>query len=190
MGVVAGPFGEERSVEAECPVHLVGRDVMEPLAFPCAVPCLVCGFQQGQRAHDVGAGEREGIVDRTVHMAFGRQVDHSVDRMAGEQVAEQFPIADVALDEAVIGPVLDLFQVGEVARIGQLVEVHDQVVGIGVHQPAHHVRADETGAAGNEDVAFHHFCGFSRSRQSASASRQWGIRSPNVSLILVLSSTE
>lgn len=137
----------------------------------------------------VRANVRGSWIERSTWLSAARWITPSIAWRAN-QVAEQFPIADVALDKAVIGPVLDLFQVGEVARIGQLVEVHDQVVGIGVHQPAHHVRADETGAAGNEDVAFHHFCGFSRSRQSASASRQWGIRSPNVSLILVLSSTE
>ena len=40
---------------------------------------------------------------------------------------------------------------------GQFIEIDDPIVGIFVYEEPHHMRADESGAAGNEDVAFHVF---------------------------------
>ena len=88
-------------------------------------------------------------------MALGREVDHPVDGVFREQRAHGLVVADVAPHEGVVGSVLDVAQVGEVARIGQQVEVDDPVVGVFRDEQPHDVRADESGAAGYEDGAVH-----------------------------------
>ena len=90
-------------------------------------------------------------------MAFGGQVDHSVDIVLAEHFADGVVVADVGLDEGVVRSIFDVSQVGQIAGIGQFIEIDDPIVGIFVYEEPHHMRADESGAAGNEDVAFHVF---------------------------------
>ena len=144
-------------------------------------------MQKRERSQDVGPRESERIADRTVHVALGREVDHAVDGVFREQRAHGVVVADVAPDEGIVGGVFDVAEVGEVARIGQQVEVDDSIVGVFRDEQPHDVRADESGAAGYEDGAFHGCIVF---RQYSSDSRQWGISMPNVVLNLPLSRTE
>ena len=155
VGIVARGLGEESAAERQSSIHLVGRDVVEPFALPGASPDLLRGLQERERPHDIGAREGERIADRAVHVALGREVDHPVDGVFREQRAHGVVVADVASDEGVVGGVLDVAEVGEVARIGQQVEVDDPVVGVFRDEQPHDVRADESGAAGYEDGAFH-----------------------------------
>lgn len=98
-------------------------------------------------------------------MAFGREVDDPVDAVLPEQFTHRLEVADVAPDESVVRPLLDVSQVGEVARIGQLVEVHDPVIGVFGHEKTNHMRADEARAARNQDGAFHGLFSVSRFMQ-------------------------
>ena len=152
-----GPRGAGQLQRA---VHLVGRDVVEQLACPITVPVLPRSFEQRQRTHDVRTRESERIPDRAVHVALGCEVDHPVDAVLPEQFTHRFEVADVAPDESVVRPLLDVSQVGEVARIGQLVEVDDPVIGVFGHEKTDHMRADEARTARDEDSAFqfHYLC--------------------------------
>ena len=193
MRVIFGLFGEEvRSVgvvvlrrglrgegrfesfgvcQLQRAVDFVGRDVIETLAliaFGQRFPVELGGLQQAERAHHVGAGEGEGVLDGAVHMAFGGQVDDAVHVVFLHELHDAVEVADVRLDEGVVRAVLDVLQVGQVAGVGQFVEVDDVIVRIFVHEQAHHVAADEPGAAGDDDVTleFHvllSFCGVSTS---------------------------
>ena len=141
-------------------VHLVGGDVVEQLPVPLSIPVLPRRFEQRQRAHDVRTREGERILDRAVHMAFGREVDDPVDAVLLKQLTHRFEVADVAPDKSIVGPLLDIPQVGQIARIGQLVEVDDPVIGVFVHEKADYVRADKARAARDQDSAFrfHYLC--------------------------------
>src|SRR5262249_53733221 len=66
------------------------------------------------------------------------------------QVTHQCAIADVAAHEAVAGVLLNVAQVLEVARVGELVEIDHAVLGMTTQDMPHEVRADETGPAGHE----------------------------------------
>ena len=59
------------------------------------------------------------------------------------------------LTKRVVRTVLDVPQVREVAGVGQAVEVYDPIVGVFPDEQPHDVRADESGAAGDQDIAFH-----------------------------------
>ena len=79
-------------------------------------------------------------MDDAVHLILLQQLEHAVE------------VADVGLDEDVIGPILNVFQVGQIAGIREFVEVDNAVVGVLVHEKAYHVAADESGSAGNQNA--------------------------------------
>ena len=83
-------------------------------------------------------------MDNAVHVLLLHEFEHAL------------KVADVHLHETVVGLVLDVLEVLQVARIGELVQVDDPVLGVLVHEQAHDVTADEAGAAG-DDKGFIHF---------------------------------
>ena len=135
-----------------------GRQFRIPL-----FPIEFGGLQQAQGSHHIGLREGEGVFDGAVHMALGGEVDDAVDVFVLHQLVDTLEVAYVHLDEAIIRLVLDVFQVSEVAGVGQLVEVDDLVFRIFVDEEADDVAADEAGAASNDDGSFrtHDFCFFS-----------------------------
>ena len=82
-------------------------------------------------------------------MALGREVHDRV--VAGHGLFERARIADVALDELEPRIVVDVAQRRQVAGIRERVVHRDLVVGVGEHV-ADEVRADEAGAAGDEQL--------------------------------------
>ena len=87
-------------------------------------------------------------------MALGGEVYDAVDVFFLHQLVNTIEVTDVHLDELIVRLVLDVLEVGEVAGIGQLVEVDDLVFGIFVDEEADDVAADEAGAASDDDGSF------------------------------------
>ena len=114
-------------------IHLVGRDVVETLAFVFLgqrLPVELGGLQQSECAHHVGACEGEGVLDRAVDMTLGSKVDDAVDVVFLHQAHYELEVADVALYECVVVAVLYVLEVGEVSRIRQFVEIDDMIFGV------------------------------------------------------------
>ena len=82
-------------------------------------------------------------------MAFRRQVDDAVDILLLHQPEHRVKITDVRLDKGVIGLVLDVLEVRQVAGVGQFVDIDDMIVRIFRDEKPHDVRADEPGTAGD-----------------------------------------
>ena len=83
-------------------------------------------------------------------MAFGSEVDDGTRLMSVEQLVEQGAVIDVAFDEDMAQVAGQRLQVGQVAGVGQRVEVDDALVAL--REPVEHeVAADETGAAGDKN---------------------------------------
>ena len=149
--------------QLEGPVHLVGRDVVEHLALISLrqrLPVFPGGLQQRQRPQHVGAREGERVLYRAVHVALGREVDDAVYPVSSDDLAHHVEVGDVATDERVVRPVLDVPEVGQVTGIRELVEVDDVVVGMAVDEQPHDMAADESGSAGDEYVTLHFLSGF------------------------------
>ena len=87
-------------------------------------------------------------------MAFGGQMNDAVYRILPHDFAHALVIANICPHECIIWFVLDIPQIIEVSRIGQLVEIDDAAIGILVHEQPHHMAADEPGSAGNQNI-FH-----------------------------------
>ena len=83
-------------------------------------------------------------------MALGRKVDQGARTVLGEQPLDQRLVADVAAHEDVTPVAVETREVPQIAGVGELVEVHDRLVG--VFEPVEHeVRTDEAGTASDED---------------------------------------
>lgn len=146
-----------RMCHLQRPVYLVGRDMIETLAlillrqtFPVHLGCL----QQRQRTHHVGACKGKRILDAAVHMALCSQVNDTIYVIQLHQLLHLLVVADVRLYEHIVRLVLNVFQVRQVPRIRQLVQVDDTVFRILVYEQAHHVAANKSGTAGNQYVTF------------------------------------
>ena len=128
--------------------------MVESLVLPVAVSVLTGGLQQTQRAHYIGAGKGEGIFYGAVYVAFGGQVNDTVDIVFLYEGAHAAVVADVGLHESVVRLVLNVHEVGEVAGIGECIQIDDVVLRVFGDKKTHNVRTDETCTSGNENV-FH-----------------------------------
>ncbi len=154
VGRVGRGLGKGRIALAEAAVHLVGRDMQEAERglrvggerAPIGARCL----EQLEGTHHVGLHEGRGAVDRAVDVALGCEV-HDRARLVGrEQALEGARVGDVAAHEDVARIARERGEVREVARIGELVEVHHRLAFRG--DPVEdEIGADEPGTAGHED---------------------------------------
>ena len=81
-------------------------------------------------------------------MRLGRQVHDGVGLVLGEHAIQFGAVADVDLFEGIAGMIRHRSQRFQVARVGQLVQVHDRIARV-ANDMAHQGRADESGSAGN-----------------------------------------
>ena len=132
--------------EAEGPAVGGGRGAA---ALMLGARCL----EERVHAHDPGVQEGGGLEDGPVDVGFGGEVDDGV-VLAGELPHERL-IGDVGLDEAVAlaggGVIGQTVEVRRVAGVGELVHDRDDVRR-GGEAPMHEGRADEAGAAGDDDA--------------------------------------
>ena len=85
-------------------------------------------------------------------MTFSRQMDDAVNLLILHQLVERIEVADVHLHKLIVRFVLHILQVGEVARISQLVQIDDFVLGILVHEKANYVAANEASTTRDDNV--------------------------------------
>ena len=141
-GLVGRGLGEAgRVVELQVAVDLVGGDVVQPGAR------LADRLQDRERADQVGLHERRRVVQRVVVVGLGGEVHDGV--VVGDERLDHGRVGDVAHHQAhpVGGELLERRRAG---GVGHLVEHRD--AGVGVRdEVVHEVRADEAGAAGDEN---------------------------------------
>jgi len=81
-------------------------------------------------------------------MRLGGEMDDPLDSLV--EAADDLAVADVAADKLVTGVALDVPEVIEVPRIGELVEVDEPDRRIFLKEIMNKVAADEPGPTGNE----------------------------------------
>jgi hypothetical protein len=86
-------------------------------------------------------------------MAFGSQVQNSVQTVLVKQASDEVCIADIPLDQGPIADTLAGSQFGRIAGIGQFVQDHNAVLGIMLHPVFHQVRTDKAGSSGDQEMA-------------------------------------
>lgn len=75
-------------------------------------------------------------------------MDNGVDLVFGKKCVEQYPIADVTMNETIVMIAFKGRQVSEIACVGKLVEVNDAAIGEGLQGQADKVGPDKAGTAG------------------------------------------
>ena len=90
-------------------------------------------------------------------MALCCQMDDTINVLVLHQLIERIEVADVHLLELVVGLILDVLEVGEIASISELIEVDDVVFGVFVHEEAYYMRADEACTSSYNYISFHNF---------------------------------
>ena len=127
--------------------HVIGRREGLPVGFG--------GLEEGKSAHHIGLGEGEGILDGAVHVAFCRKMDDAVHVLLLHETEDTLEVADVHLDKAVVGAVLNVLEVGQVAGVGEFIQIDNLVIRVLVDEQAYYVASDETGAARNNKDPIH-----------------------------------
>ncbi len=125
------------------------------IAFGTAFPVNFRGLKQRERTHHIGARERERFFDGTVDVALGGKMYDAVHFVFLHQRKHTVIVTYVGAHEGVVGTVLYVLEIGEIAGIRQFIDVDYVVIRIFVDKQAHHVRAYESGAAGDYDIALH-----------------------------------
>ena len=113
------------------------------------LPGLLGTVQHHRRPQHIGLDKDLGIADTAVHMALGSKMHDSVDIILRKDLANRFLVTDIGLYKGIVLPVLHIFQVLQIARIGQGIHVDDAyLIVILFKHVMNVVRADESGASG------------------------------------------
>ena len=86
-----------------------------------------------------GLSESEWILDTSIYMALGSEMDDAIHLVVLHQFQHQVEIADVTLNESIVRLVLDVLEVSQVACVCQLVKVDDVILRIFVHEKSYYV---------------------------------------------------
>ena len=137
---------------AERTVDLVGRDVQEAkgVLVPGWQPVPVLGrrLKQRRRPLNIGGNEVQRLVDGTIHMGFGREMDHRFGTRARENLAQRAAVPDVRSFEGVVRSPRRIAERFDMSGVGEHVDVHDVLSRS--HHPPHHARPDEACSAGDQ----------------------------------------
>ena len=148
--VVGGAFFEQAGV-AEAAVYFVGRHMMEHMVGFFA-PSSARGLQKLYGAHNVGQDKFHWPLNGAVYVAFCCQVNDVRNLVVGKNALQSGCVADIGALKAVVGGAFDVFEVFEVARVGQFVKIDNQVVGVVLDQASDDMRTDKSCSAGNKYV--------------------------------------
>ena len=89
-------------------------------------------------------------------MRFSCKMYDTINVLILHQLVEGIKVTDVQFDKLVVGLVLNILEVCQVASIRELVEVDDVVLGVLVYKEANYMRADEACATGYYNISFTH----------------------------------
>ena len=141
----------------ECTIHLVGRDMVEAFALillrqslPIEFGCL----QERECAHHIGASECEWVLDRTIHMTLGCEVNDTRHVLLLHEGIHGVKIADVGFHKAIVGFILNILEVSQVARISQFVHIDNAILRVLVDEQSYYVAANKA-CATCDDNRFH-----------------------------------
>jgi len=146
--LTAGCLGGEwcrnalRVSHLQCTINLIGRDVVEALALVTlrkTLPVNLGSLKQRQGTHHVGLSEGEWILDTSIYMTLGSEMDDAIYLVVLHQLQHQVEITDVALHEGIVWLVLDVLEVSQITCVSQLVEVDDVILRIFVHEKSYYV---------------------------------------------------
>ena len=147
------------TVHLQRPIHLIGTYMIESLPFVFlgqTFPVFPGSLEECERTHHIGTCKGKWVLDATVHMALSSQMNDTVHMFFSYQSAHSLIITDIHAHKAVVGSHLHVRQVTQIARISQFVETDDFIVGVFIHEEAHHMASYEACTTCDDDSPFHY----------------------------------
>lgn len=87
------------------------------------LPCRLGTVQHDCSAQNIGLNKNFGIADASVHMAFRRKMHHSVNVIFRKNLFNRFLITDVGFNKGIVLPLLQIFQIFQIAGIGEGIHI-------------------------------------------------------------------
>ena len=142
-------------------IHLIRGYMQELLPlFKAAVrklPCRSGTVQHHSRTQYIGLHKDLRVTDASVHMALRRKMHHPVNLIFLKNAGNRFLVADVRLYKGIIGPVLDIFQILQISRIGQQIHIDDTyLIAVFTKHVMNIIGTDKAGASCHE-ISSHFF---------------------------------
>ncbi len=174
---VGSRFAERRISRPQRTVHFIGGNMQEPEAVSLRIrkraPVRPSLFQQRESSVDIGANEILRPADRPVHVAFRREMHNGAGPVRFQKLPDEFPIANIAVNEFISPVRRDALQIMQVPRVRQLIQIHDGCRFV-LHPLQDEVGPDEPRAPGHQNMILH--AKFGRFRTVAP--QNCGLRSP------------
>src|SRR6185436_294038 len=130
----------ERLIAFNATVYFVGRNLYESRDLR-----FIGSLNKRRRADDICHGELPRRVDRTVHMAFGGDIDDGGEWRALPALLhdpfDKIPIADVTMDKSIGIGRCEIVKILPAAGIGQRVDVNDRMAA--QHRQTNEIRPDK-----------------------------------------------
>ena len=120
--------------------------------FPIEFGCL----QKRESTHHIGASKSEWVFYGTIHMALGCEVNDTSHLFLLHERIHCVKIADVGFYEAIVGFILNILEVSQVARISQFVHIDNAILRVLVDEQSYYVAANKA-CATCDDNRFHIF---------------------------------
>ncbi len=98
------------------------------ILFGKSVPVFFCSLKESECAHHIGACESERVLDRAIHVALSGEMYDSVDFVVLDDAAHFIKIGDISFHKCIVGAILDILKVGEVAGVCEFIEIEDMVL--------------------------------------------------------------
>ena len=117
-----------------------------------ALPIELGSLKEGKSTHNIGTSKGERILDAAVDMTLGSKMDDAIDLFVLHQLIKGIEIADIHLDKLIVGAILDILQIGEVASISELIKVDNLIFGIFVDEQTYNMTPYEAGTAGDDNA--------------------------------------
>jgi hypothetical protein len=157
-GGVIGSVLREIPCAPQGAINLVRGNVEKSLSLKglrgARQPESATGFEEVKGAVDIGSHKGLGAKNAPVHVGFRSKMNHPVDGGNFENALNHFSVADIAFNEAVSfgKTLLHIGQIGEIAGIGEQVEIDHLDVVRAFENMSYKIAADESAAAGDEYV--------------------------------------
>ena len=117
-------------------------------------PCRRAAFEQDARADHVGVNEILRRIDAAIDMRFGGEIDHGKKLVLDHELVHLVRIGDVGFEKFVAFAMFfdHTIEIGEVAGVGENVDVRHQGRLVMLQNVANKIAPDESAATGHENA--------------------------------------
>jgi hypothetical protein len=128
---IGGGFPERGITDLKRAIDLVGRNVKKPKFVPFApgerAPMGVDSLEESQRPHNIGLDKCVWVMDRSVDMTLGREVDYGCRPVFCQNVTNRLDIADVRAQKGVSWIANKFREIPDIPGVSQIIYINDSV---------------------------------------------------------------